>query len=58
MGTSSAGESVTDSFARVWAYDNLYLAGNGLFDRRISCNPTLTAVAMALRSADEILRRF
>jgi choline dehydrogenase-like flavoprotein len=58
MGQHSAGESVTDSFSRVWAYDNLYLAGNGLFDRRIACNPTLTTVAIALRSSDEILRRF
>lgn len=57
MGAENDGTSVTDSFSKVWGYDNLYLAGNGLFSERSGCNPTLQTVAMALRAADRILDR-
>jgi choline dehydrogenase-like flavoprotein len=55
MGAEDDGTSVTDSFSKVWGYDNLYLAGNGLFSERSGSNPTLQTVAMALRAADRIL---
>jgi len=59
MGTyrmgSHAGESVTDSFGRVWDHPNLYLTGSGLFPTVDSANPTLTIVALTLRQAAHIL---
>lgn len=61
MGTHRMGSdpatSVTDSYSRVWAYDNLYLAGNGLFSERNAGNPTLQTVCFALRAADHMLGR-
>jgi choline dehydrogenase-like flavoprotein len=57
MGAEDDGTSVTDSFSKVWGYDNLYLAGNGLFSERNGSSPTLQTVAMALRAADRILER-
>jgi choline dehydrogenase-like flavoprotein len=57
MGDADDGTSVTDSCSQVWGYDNLYLAGNGLFSEPNTCNPSLQTVAMALRCADRILER-
>ncbi len=57
MGAENDGTSVTDSYSKVWDYENLYLAGNGLFSEQNSCNPTLQTVAMALRAADAIVER-
>lgn len=57
MGAKDDGSSVTDSFSKVWGFDNLYLAGNGLFSEKNGSNPTLQTVAMALRAADTILGR-
>ncbi len=51
----SAGEGVADPWGRVHGSTNLYLAGTGLFP---GCsgpvNPTLTALALALRSVERI----
>lgn len=44
--------SVTDSFGRVYGFDNLYVAGSGLFPTEGSVNPTFTLQALALRTAD------
>jgi choline dehydrogenase-like flavoprotein len=52
------GTTVTDPFGRVWAYENLYLAGNGMLPGSSSCNPALTVVAVALRTADTIISAY
>src|SRR5699024_5764035 len=46
--------SVTDSYGRTHDHANLYLAGGGLFPTVGTANPTLTIVALALRSARQI----
>ncbi|MGC0239691.1 GMC oxidoreductase [Arthrobacter sp. SD76] len=58
MGTHRMGRdrktSVTDPECRVWDWNNLYLAGNGILGARNSCNPTLTTIALALHTARAI----
>lgn len=56
MGTVDDGTSVTDPAARVWGFENLYLATVGLIPTRVAVNPTLTAAALAIRTADAITR--
>ncbi|HVL25957.1 MAG TPA: GMC family oxidoreductase [Thermomicrobiales bacterium] len=46
--------SVTDSYGRTHDHPNLFLAGGGLFPTVGTANPTLTIVALALRSAELI----
>jgi len=58
MGDRPDGTTVTDPFGRVWAYENLYLAGNGMLPGSSSCNPALTVVAVALRTADAIIAAY
>jgi choline dehydrogenase-like flavoprotein len=51
----SAMDSVVDSFGRVHGVDNLYLAGGAIFRGSSGAvNPTLTIVALALRTADRL----
>lgn len=57
MGTQDDGSCVADSVGRVWGYDNLYVAGNGLISTRNAGNPTANTVALGLRTADAILGR-
>ena len=54
---NSGREGVTDIFGRVHGFDNLYLATVGLFPTPVAENPTLTAVALALRSCDHFTGR-
>ena len=58
MGTTRMGlderTSVTDADGRVHGIDNLYVAGSSLFPTGGWANPTLTLVALALRTADRI----
>lgn len=54
MGTDAAA-SVTDAFGRAHDHPNLYMAGTGVMPTVGTCNVTLTAVALALRSADKIM---
>jgi choline dehydrogenase-like flavoprotein len=48
-------EGVTNQAGRVHGFDNLYLASVGLFPAPVAENPTLTAVALALNSCEQIL---
>lgn len=51
IGETNDGASVADGFARVWGLRNLFVGGNGVIPTVTSGNPTLTSVAIAVRSA-------
>ncbi|MBJ6146285.1 GMC family oxidoreductase [Hymenobacter sp. BT559] len=55
MGTASS-NSFADSFGAAHEHPNLYVAGPCLFPTAGTANPTLTAVALALRTADRLLQ--
>lgn len=61
MGTMRMGRdprtSVTDRWGEVHGVRNLFVGGAALFVTGSSVNPTLTLHALALRSADRIVRR-
>nr|WP_246270770.1 FAD-dependent oxidoreductase [Hongsoonwoonella zoysiae] len=54
MSASNDGTGIADYQGRVWDYDNLFLATNGLIPTRMSVNPTLTGVSLAIHMADHI----
>jgi choline dehydrogenase-like flavoprotein len=58
MGTHRMGrcakDSVVDRFQRSWEHDNLYIVGCGSMPTAGTSNPTLTAVAMCIQTAEEI----
>lgn len=58
MGTTRMAASerngVTDSFGRVFGVHNLYIAGSSLFPTSGWANPTLTLMALGLRTADSL----
>ena len=60
MGTTRMADDprsgVTDGKTRVHGISNLYIAGSSLFPTSGWANPTLTIVALALRTADDIDR--
>jgi choline dehydrogenase-like flavoprotein len=55
MGSSDDGTSVCDQDARVWGFDNLFLAGNGVIPTAVVCNTTLTGMITAVRAARAII---
>lgn len=61
MGTTRMAEDprhgVTDPFGRVHGIENLFIAGSSLFPTSGWANPTLTIVALALRTADRLSQR-
>lgn len=61
MGTTRMADSprqgVTDGFGQVHGIGNLYIAGSSLFPTSGWANPTLTIVALALRTAERIAAR-
>ena len=62
MGTYRMGDdpktSVVDSWQRSHDHRNLYLVGSGTFPTAGTANPTLTLSALALRTADNIVKEW
>nr|WP_240895416.1 GMC oxidoreductase [Kineococcus siccus] len=54
MGQADDGTSVCDPNGEVWGTRGLFVAGNGLIPTETACNPTLTAVALAVRGARHV----
>lgn len=61
MGTHRMGvsryDSVVNRFQQSWDHPNLFIVGCGSMPTVGSANPTLTAVALALMAADEMVRQ-
>lgn len=55
MGTDPA-TSVTDTAARVWGHDNLYIADGSVHPTNGGFNPVLTIMALAFRTVDGVAR--
>ena len=51
MGARDDGQSVCSPDSQVWQVPGLFVAGNGVIPTATACNPTLTAVALAVRGA-------
>jgi choline dehydrogenase-like flavoprotein len=56
MGSADDGTSVCDPACRVWSFDNLFLAGNGVVPTAVVGNATLTGTVTAVRAARSALR--
>ncbi|HEY1792255.1 MAG TPA: GMC family oxidoreductase [Opitutaceae bacterium] len=52
---SSASSAVTDSTGRVWGVPNVYIADGAVFASNADKNPTLTIMALAWRTTDQLL---
>jgi len=61
IGTHRMGKTKNDSVVnadqRSWDHENLYIIGCGSFPTTGTANPTLTAVALALRSTKDMLKQ-
>ncbi|GGL91991.1 pyranose oxidase [Streptomyces fumigatiscleroticus] len=54
MGDTDDGTCVCDPAGQVWGVRGLFVAGNGVIPTATACNPTLTAVALAVGGARSI----
>lgn len=54
MGKDPA-SSVVDAFGRTHDHENLFICGTGVMPTAATMNSTLTAIALALRTAEHIL---
>ncbi len=52
-----AKDSVVNAFGKTWDVDNLYLTDGSVFVSKAHKNPTITIMALAMRSADNIAGR-
>lgn len=57
MGEAPDGTSVCDTSGAVWGVDGLYVAGCGTIPTALSCNVTMTGLALTARVARGILER-
>lgn len=61
VGTARMGkdakDSVVNSFGKTWDVDNLYLTDGSVFASKSHKNPTITILALSMRSADHIANR-
>jgi hypothetical protein len=54
MGMADDGTNVCDLDGEVWSAPGVFVAGNGVIPTATACNPTLTAVALAVRGAQSL----
>jgi choline dehydrogenase-like flavoprotein len=52
-----AKDSVVNQFGKSWDVDNLYLTDGSVFASKAHKNPTLTIMALAMRSSENIAAR-
>ena len=55
LGAADDGSCVCDPQGRVWAFDNLFLAGNGVVPTAVVGNSTLTGTVTSVRAARAVL---
>ncbi|KLO05207.1 pyranose 2-oxidase [Schizopora paradoxa] len=60
-GTVRAGptkaDHVADTSCKVYEFENLYVAGNGVIPTGFAANPTLTSMCYAIRTAEDIIKK-
>ena len=54
---ADAKDSVVNQYGKTWDVDNLYLTDGSVFVSKAHKNPTITIMALAMRSADNIATR-
>jgi choline dehydrogenase-like flavoprotein len=54
MGPVDDGTSVCNPDGRVWGFENLYVAGNGVLPTALACNSTLTGMTTSVRAARSV----